>query len=183
MKKIELLAERAKITKQILKSEYYTAKLGAVFGGPVERVNITEAELRENYENNKKLLKRLDAINNTLFETDAREYIDVMGNRLSVATARQYLEEFSEDIFLENRFGDGICICRLKNIEEIDIGDNVRANMYHECIVHESQTVERDPLNLKDRRKEFRDKITDWYYALKTAVAVSDATTEVELIY
>lgn len=181
MRKIELLAERAKIMEQILKSEYYTIKLKADFGGAAGRINITESELRENYENSEKLLKKLDAINNTLFETDAREYIDVMGNRLSVATARKYLEEFYEDILLDNRFDDGIC--RFKEIEEIDIGNNLRAAMYCSCIVHELETVDRDPLNLKDRRKEFKKKVVDWYYALKTAVAVSDATTEVELIY
>ena len=169
MKKVELLAERAKITNQILKSEYFTIKLKGCLGEPANRVNITEAELKENYENSERLLKKLDAINNVLFETDARAYIDVMGNRLSVATARKYLEEFYEDAFLDFRFDDGICA--LKKDEEVDTGGNLL------------DIVDKDPLNLNDRRKEFRKKIIDWYYALKTAVAVSDATTEVELIY
>ena len=66
---------------------------------------------------------------------------------------------------------------------EVDTGGNLRAAMYRNCIIHELDIVDKDPLNLNDRRKEFRKKIIDWYYALKTAVAVSDATTEVELIY
>lgn len=181
MKKIELLAERAKITKQILNSEYYSTKVRAGFGEPAQGVNITEAELKENYENSKKLLKKLDAINNTLFEADAHEYIDVMGNRLSVATARKYLHEFYEDILIDNGFHDGIC--RLGEVEEIEKGDNLRAAMYCKCIIHELDIVDKDPLNLKDRRNEFRKKMVDWYYAVKTAVAVSDATTEVELLY
>ena len=181
MKKVELLAERAKITNQILKSEYFTIKLKGCLGEPADRVNITEAELKENYENSERLLKKLDAINNILFETDARAYIDVMGNRLSVATARKYLEEFYEDAFLDFRFDDGICAS--KKDEEVDMGGNLRAAMYRNCIIHELDIVDKDPLNLNDRRKEFRKKIIDWYYALKTAVAVSDATTEVELVY
>ena len=116
MKKVELLAERAKITNQILKSEYFTIKLKGCLGEPANRVNITEAELKENYENSERLLKKLDAINNILFETDARAYIDVMGNRLSVATARKYLEEFYEDAFLDFRFDDGICALKKENV-------------------------------------------------------------------
>ena len=135
MKKVELLAERAKITNQIIKSEYFTIKLKGCLGEPANRVNITEAELKENYENSERLLKKLDAINNVLFEADARAYIDVMGNRLSVATARKYLEEFYEDAFLDFRFDDGICA--LKKDEEVDTGGNLRAAMYRNCIIHE----------------------------------------------
>ena len=183
MKKIELLAERAKIAEQIIKAQYYTIQIkpmGSV-SDPVMVTNITEAELREAYETSEKLLKKLDAINNALFEADAREYIDVMGNRLSVATARKYLNEFEEDGCLDSSFRDEIC--RIGEAEEVKKGENLRATVYCHCIIHELDIVDKDPLNLKERRNEFCKKMADWYYAVKTAVAVSDATTEVEMIY
>lgn len=179
MKKIELLAERAKITRHILKSEYHTICVTSRLGGIPERVNIEEEELKENYADSENLLKKLDAINNALFEADAHEYIEVQGNRLSVATARKYLQEFNEDMFTKQEFMDGIC--RIEEEENFGSGENLRAIMYSNCIIHEWESVDKDPLNLKNRRKEFRKKLIDWYYALKIAVAVSDATTEVEL--
>lgn len=180
MKKIELLAERAKITRQIVKSEYYTIKLKQGFIDSVGMPDITETELKENYANNEKLLKKLDVINNALFEADAREYVDVLGNHLSIATARKYLQEFDDDLFLGDGFNDGICT--IGEAEAIGSCNNLRAAMYADCIVDDVEVVDKDPLNLKERRKEFRKKMIDWYYALKTAVAVSDATTEVELL-
>lgn len=181
MKKIELLAERAKITGQILRSRYYTVKNQGGFPGAVERSNITEAELKASYEDSKRLLKKLDAINNTLFETDAREYIDVMGNRLNVATARKYLQEFYEDEYMDGEFADDLDT--IMNMKGTHGGSNLRAAVYSRCIVRVTDNVDRDPLKLEDRREEFRKKKADWYYALKTAVAISDAKTEVELIY
>ena len=38
-----------------------------------------------------------------------------------------------------------------------------------------------DPLHLKERSKEFEEKKIDWYLKLKVAVAISDATTDVEI--
>lgn len=181
MKKIELLAERAKIVEQVTSSEYYTLVLGSKnFGGVIGRINLTEDELKGNYENDKKLLKKFDAINNTLFESDAKEYVEVMGNRLSIATARKYLSEFLEDVWADRRtedFGDFL------KLTEIESSNNLRATMYSNCIIQTLESIDKDPLNLKERRHEFKKKQLDWYYALKTAVALSDATTEVELVY
>ena len=92
------------------------------------------------------------------------------------------MEEFDDDDLLtDNGFDDDIF--RIGEVEAIGQGKNLRAAMYANCIVSPAEFVERDPLNLRERRKEFSNKIVDWYYALKTAVAISDATTEVELLY
>lgn len=180
MKKIELLAERAKTVSMLEKSEYYTLKLTAFTGECVQKPNVTETQLKERYENDEKLLKKLDAINNTLFESDAKEYVEVMGNRLSVATARKYLEEFDLDVLLDKRQDTFDIICEH---EEVSPGCNLRGMMYSNCVVFEYESVDKDPLYLKNRVNEFKEKQLDWYYGLKTAVMIADVTTEVNFPY
>lgn len=181
MKKIELLAERAKIVGIVSDSQYYTTGIMSNgFGCATGKDNIEEKELKENYENDKKLLKKLDTINNILFEADAKEYVEVLGNRLSIATARKYLNEFKENIWGDKETEDFADFLDLRDIER---SGNLRAAMYSRCIIQSFDIVDKDPMNLKERRSEFKKKQLDWYYALKTAVVVSDATTEVEMIY
>lgn len=179
MKKIELLAESSKTATLLGNSDYFTYELSGRFG-EVRRMNFTDEDMKEAFDNDLKLLKKIDAINNALFESDAKEYIEVMGNRLSVATARKYLDEIHEDILTDDKRDEFEDVGKEKVVSP---GTNLRAMMFDRCIVHEFERVDKDPLDLKNRAAEFRKKILDWYYGLKVAVSVSDSTTEIECPY
>lgn len=177
MKKIELLAELAKAKRIMDTTEYYTLDHSNAFR---EVKHAKEEELKKNFENDQKLLRKVDIINNALFESDAKEYVEVLGNHLSVATARKYLDEFEEDICMDRRRDE---IDDIREGEIISAGANMRAIMYNKCTVTWMDVVDKDPLNLKYRSAEFYKKMLDWYYGLKIAVSISDATTEIDCPY
>ena len=175
MKVVELLAELQKINGMMKNLKFYSTQIGfsnSFCPSPMQEDMYDEKILKSNYEKAMKLLRRADALNDALHESDAKTYVDVMGMRMSVATARQYLDEFhswSEDE-----------VCDFGGDHVMFDGDaNLRWSMLDKCCVSGEGKVECDPLNLKERRNEFVEKKIDWYLGLKTAVAISDATTEV----
>lgn len=176
MKIVELRAEKAR-TISLLKNKQFCAHVGDIgmnFSVPMKvsdkAVEKKATQIRQDYNEAIQLLKKLDAINNALYESDAKTYIEVAGNHLSVATARQYLDEMNDtrDDDMDN---DAL---RLDS-------DNCRYDILDDCssVAYEyagNNFV--DPLNLKDRKAEFDQKKLDWYYGLKTAVSIIDAITD-----
>ena len=178
MKVVELLAEKAKINATVKMLEYYTLDHRGDLGGVSWRTDIQEGSLKKNYETAQRLLRRLDDLNNALFESDAKNYVDVMGNHLSVATARKYLEEIKK---LDNDLEDVGFFGQPERDECLFGGNNLRLQVFSDCIINGPGKVGKDPLNLGGRQEEFKQKELDWYYGLKVAIAMSDAATEVSV--
>lgn len=177
MKVIELMAERAKIIFLLEQKQYYMTANRVIFFGQEKEADeyckISDKAIKEAYEESIKLLRKLDAINNTLFESDSKTYLDVQGNYLSVSTARKYIQELTE--FEADDQGQ-------KTFKDFSVHsgfENMRWRFYENCMPSETEKVLKDPLNLKERREEFQNKQLDWKLQLRTAVSISDATTEV----
>ena len=169
MKVVELLAERKKTINMLRKLSFY--KVAPISPSPCflpqeEGNKFTEQDFKRNYEKAMKLLKRMDALNNALHESDSAHHVEVMGIRLSVATARQYLEEF--------RNGDGDEFTGFVDDEFSCVGfDNLRWDIWNKC------NVWRKDNPTGGSEDEFEEKKQDWFLGLKTALAISDANTEV----
>ncbi|HIR13415.1 MAG TPA: hypothetical protein IAB31_05775 [Candidatus Choladousia intestinavium] len=169
MKVVELLAERVKIRYMLTSIKLYGT--GSEYRRPFhneEEISLAKQRIEDNREFVQKLLKRTDA----LHEADAKTYIQVMGCSLSVATARQYLSEFShvDDDGMAGFDPDDFPYYGFRNFRwtELDI-----------CCIRRKEDVAFDPLSLRERGAELEEEKIDWYLGLKTAVAISDAVTEV----
>lgn len=182
MKVVELRAERAKIYDLFdNNNHYYSSTDNRGDGGIFVKVQKeTEKVLKENYENDKALLERLDKINNILMESDANTYIDVHGKHLSIATARMYLAELStEDYYTRHTIGSD---CEDMFIPAAGLDCNLQDSFYFNCLVEKDAEVILDPMHLKDKRTEFENKRKSWKYDLFVKVVMSDSTTEVSFI-
>lgn len=182
MKVTELLAKRTEVVSLIRGSKDYFGRvlLGEFGEGSGENVESKE-ELQKAFDTDAQLLRKLDTINNTLFEVDAKTYIEVMGNRLSVATAREYIRELrkvDDDDFMWdsiNTFVTSTC-----NSSFIGSTENMRYYVLDKCTRAPFKANDKnDPLRLHERTEEFEKKELRWCLDLITAVAMSDATTEV----
>lgn len=175
MKVVELLAERVKIRYMLTSVKLYGT--GSEYRRPFrneEEIRLTKQRIVDNHEFVQKLLKRTDALNNALHESDAKTFIQVMGCSLSVATARQYLSEFShvDDDGMAGFDPDDFPYYGFRNFRWTEL--NI-------CCIRRKEDVTFDPLSLRERGAEFEEEKIDWYLGLKTAVAISDAVTEVEI--
>lgn len=180
MKVVELRAERVRLGTLICNSQvYFWSSKEDCFNSGTE--NLNEEDARKAYDSDQKLLKKLDAVNNALFESDAKTYIDVQENHLSVATARKYLGEMSRHDYEDADDWDNIAPLFSNNYEDFGSTSNLR------CFILDKSRmpiwVKRenlvDPLKLDERKEEVRQKYLDWCLGLKKAIAISDATTEV----
>ena len=99
-------------------------------------------------------------------------YIPLGGSRRG--TARKYLSQFS------HIYDDGMGVFSYRDFPYYGF-DNIRWRALDACCVSKKEEVIFDPLHLKERSKEFEEKKIDWYLKLKVAVAISDATTDVEI--
>lgn len=181
MKVVELRAERAKIYDLFdNNNHYYSSTDNRGDGGIFVKVQKeTEKVLKENYENDKALLERLDKINNILMESDANTYIDVHGKHLSIATARMYLTELGT----EHYFKGAVDVCCDSIFDTcMSTHNNLQADFYDRCWVGRNEEVILDPMHLKEKKAEYRAKENSWGYDLLTKVLLSDATTEVSFI-
>lgn len=175
MKIVELYAERMKLFYLLSQNNIYLRATGRAFRYEEEVPDeCDEQQIRENYVMVQKLLKKLDDMENSLNEVDGRTYVKVMGNCLSIATARKYLSQFS------HIYDDGMGVFSYRDFPYYGF-DNIRWRALDACCVSKKEEVIFDPLHLKERSKEFEEKKIDWYLKLKVAVAVSDATTDVEI--
>lgn len=183
MKVMELRAKRTEVIALIHDSVNYFEKKetevqpgGVIFSSFGKK--LTEEQMKKARENDYQLLKKLDAINNALFESDAKTYIDVLGSHLSIATARQYLRELSNDEEDEDIFDfDQASYNRM-----VSLSDNAHCyvnnkNFLPPWVNNDDDYV--DPMRLLEREEEFKKKRVEWRIGLKSAVAISDATTEV----
>ena len=178
MKVVELLAERQKIKNLLNNIKFYKSAPicpPSVFMSDmsdVRKETYTEQDFNRNYEKAMKLLKRMDELNNALHESDSQHYIEVMGIRLSVATARQYIEELyneDEDELLGFENNSFSCIAP----------ENFRWNILNKCILWRKDNPESSSTSATGSEDEFEEKKLNWYLGLKTAVIISDANTEV----
>lgn len=186
MKVVELRAEKMKVCQLILNSgDYYVAKpmcgcVDDLFDNTLAEPEVKSREkVQKVYDSDRSLLKKLDAINNTLCEIDAGTYIEVDGNRLSVATARNYLRELEYDNYDEfedvslTAFSEGMFTQK-----ECGSRKNLRCYVLDKAVL--SNGNYEDPLKLREKKEENRKKVLDWCVNLRTAIAISDAVTEVE---
>lgn len=183
MKVIDLIYEKLETESVLREGDYFVTN--NMMDKDEEAKQIKKAKQR--YENDQRLLKRLDAINNTLCESDAATYIEVEGNRLSVATARMYLRELGVDSpdlsdfsfdgigSLGNDFEFHRTNLRLAVLDKATRGGN------HPGFFQAQNTD--DPMGLRDRAEEFEHQKLKFWSMLKKAVAVSDATTDVEFVF
>lgn len=181
MKVVELRAERAKIYDLFDNNNHYYSSTdnrgdGDIF---VKVQKETEKVLKENYENDKALLERLDKINNILMESDANTYIDVHGKHLSIATARIYLTELDAEHYFKRVENNG---CDEMFSSYVSCHNNLQSDFYDRCWVGRNEEVILDPMHLKEKKAEYRAKENSWGYDLLTKVLISDATTEVSFI-
>ncbi len=174
MKVIDLIFEKEKLEKALSRSEYFL-DFGCEGAEQAEKV-------KRRFEEDQRMLKKLDAVNNALCGSDADTYVEVEGNRLSVATARLYLREvINRDPSLFEVF-DG------EDTGFSTFRGNSRAGFFEKCMGRGRMQVfpdrkSTDPLGLGDREEEFERKKVDWISGLRKAVAISDATTEVSFNY
>ena len=175
MKVVELLAERMKIRYMLTSVKLYgSGTKYSMTKHNEEEICLAKQRIEDNYEFVQKLLKKTDALNDALHKSDAKTYIQVMGNKMRVATARQYLSEFSHV--------DYDCMAGFDPDDFPYYGfRNFRWSELNICCIHREEDVTFDPLSLKERGAEFEEEKIDWYLGLRTAVAISDAITEVEI--
>jgi len=160
MKVVELLAERVKIRYMLTSVKLYGT--GSEYRRPFrneEEIRLTKQRIVDNHEFVQKLLKRTDALNNALHESDAKTYIQVMGCSLSVATARQYLSEFShvDDDGMAGFDPDDFPYYGFRNFRWTEL--NI-------CCIRRKEDVTFDPLSLRERGAEFEEEKIDWYLGL-----------------
>lgn len=169
MKVIELMYEREKLSQELKTLNKFVFRSDECFGR--DRNELSQQTKRD-FEESKKLLRRLDVINNILNESDGSTYIEVNEVHISIATARQYLEELKNhnmySVFAP--FEAQTNNARMKFLKDCSFASNLTGNMEDYC----------DPLQLAGKERYYKKKMLDWEYNLKSAVALSDATTEVK---
>lgn len=185
MKVIDLRAEKSRVEYLLKRGKYFEMS-----GLGQTKSEKCEERIRKRFDKDQQMLKKLDAINNALCASDAATYIEVEGNRLSVATARLYLMEMSGRYMCEeadsfNEFGSGLIPRR----QDFECDGNLRKLVYEKCADIPtglgfgigSDMI--DPLGLAGRREEFEEKMFQWENSLRKAVAVSDAVTDIQFSY
>lgn len=191
MKVIELRTEKVRLEMELQKGIYFVPNSEPYFNRRTREVKKEMIEdIKKKYADDQQMLKKLDAVNNALNESDATTYVEVEGCRLSMATARQYYEQLTDDECksrfdrlpddddetLDDLFHHTIC-------SDFIASENMRAVILNRCCIDQFLEEELDPLKLRDRRHEFRAKVTDWCFGLGLAIAKSDATTEVNFVF
>ena len=81
MKVVELLAELQKINGMLKNLKFYSTQIGfsnSFCPSPMQEDMYDEKTLKSNYEKAMKLLRRADALNDALHESDAKTYVDVI---------------------------------------------------------------------------------------------------------
>lgn len=176
MKVIDLIYEKKKMEHMLSQGSYF------VMEQPDKEKEARQAgKARQRYEGDQRLLKKLDEINNALCASDAAAYVEVEGCRLSVATARLYLREINGGMLDIDDVFDG------EGMGFNHYSGNLRDLFLQRCagggeskFLPEPRRI--DPAGLCDRQEEFEAKKLDWEIGLKKAIAMSDATTDVDFI-
>ena len=88
MKVVELMYEREKLLQELTTLNKFAFSSEECYGRSKEELS---QQTKKDFEESKKLLRRLDTINNILNESDGSTYIEVNEVHISIATARQYL--------------------------------------------------------------------------------------------
>lgn len=182
MKVIDLRAEKQRVEYLLRKGQYYE-----ILGIGQEKKGECEERIREKHDRDRQMLKKLDSINNALCASDAATYVEVEGNRLSVATARLYLMEMSDGHMCEEEeCFDGFDGRLVPRTRDFECGRNLRKLVYEKCtsvptgLGYGLGNDMADPLGLSGRREEFEEKMFQWENSLRKAVAVSDAVTDIQ---
>lgn len=186
MKLIELQTEKLKLESMLREGSYLEFVENDESGNAKK-----DTEFKQRYADDPRLLKKLDNINNALNEAYATTYIDLQGDRLSVATAKEYLEEVTpkKNIFTDSAFaGEDIMNKKQFAFEQW--------NNLHMCIMTKCSTVKGnrilfsdvrqilyDPLKLADRKAEFETKQRNWCFELMEAITIAEVTTDVMFNY
>lgn len=97
MKVVELMYEREKLLQELTTLNKFAFSSEECYGRSKEELS---QQTKKDFEESKKLLRRLDTINNILNESDGSTYIEVNEVHISIATARQYLEELKNLIWV-----------------------------------------------------------------------------------
>lgn len=169
MKVVELMYEREKLLQELTTLNKFAFSSEECYGRSKEELS---QQTKKDFEESKKLLRRLDTINNILNESDGSTYIEVNEVHISIATARQYLEELKKPNMgsLFPPFGGSTSNARMEFLRDCSFASESAENREDFY----------DPLQLAGKERYYEKKMLDWEYNLKSAVALSDATTEVK---
>ena len=169
MKVVELMYEREKLLQELTTLNKFAFSSEECYGRSKEELS---QQTKKDFEESKKLLRRLDTINNILNESDGSTYIEVNEVHISIATARQYLEELKKPNMgsLFPPFGGTTSNARMEFLRDCSFASKSAENREDFY----------DPLQLAGKERYYEKKMLDWEYNLKSAVALSDATTEVK---
>lgn len=185
MKLIELQTEKSKVESLLREGSY------------IEVIHVKECddakkalEVKQRYTEDQRLLKKLDSLNNVLKKAYATTYIDLRGDRLSLATAKEYLEEiqpkkmnssssiFDEEIIINNKV-------------EFDKWENLHMCIMSKCstmmgdrfLLEDARRAVSDPLKLADRKAEFETNQRNWCFELMEEISIAEATTDIVFNY
>ena len=169
MKVVELMYEREKLSQELTTLNKFAFSSEECYGRSKEELS---QQTKKDFEESKKLLRRLDTINNILNESDGSTYIEVNEVHISIATARQYLEELKKPNMssLFPPFGGTTSNARMEFLRDCSFASKSAENREDFY----------DPLQLAGKERYYEKKMLDWEYNLKSAIALSDATTEVK---
>ncbi len=151
MKVVELMYEREKLLQEISTLNKFAFSSEECYGRSKEELS---QQTKKDFEESKKLLRRLDTINNILNESDGSTYIEVNEVHISIATARRYLEELKKPD-MSSLF-----------VPFNGSTSNARMEFLRDCSFASKSAENRedfyDPLQLAGKERYYEKKMLDW---------------------